>query len=207
MAPAKPRPIAEAFGIFWTNPMNGLVIPCEGYALDVDGKTISGDHDDGRAVAAHYADGKPILTYEGFASVSLALVAARSYGPNYSVRILPKGSRFHLRDAAETLMVVGDVQPDPTHKPFAVKASIRGIPVMCDTIMAATVGAAVEEWRNHFAERADKLRAAYPTFNAINRGFADGMIKLFEAQAAEGRAYGVEFSARPSRARAVDRVA
>lgn len=205
MAAVKPRPIAEAFGIFWTNPMNGVVAPCEAYTIDADGNMTSGDESDAATVA--YAEGRPFKTFEGYELIAQALAAAKSYGPNYSVRILPAGTHFHMRDRARTLAVVGKVQPDPSHKPFFVSATIRGIPVLSDTIMAASHGAAIEIWRNHFAERADKVRASYHTFNDMNRGIADRLLKLMDEQAIEASRNGVEFSARPSRARLVDRVA
>lgn len=84
---------------------------------------------------------------------------------------------------------------------FAVKASICGVPVMCDTIEAPSISAAVEMWRNEFADAPDKLRTQIPTFNEMNRVYALQLLAYMDAHREDAKRYGVEISARRSRAK------
>lgn len=84
---------------------------------------------------------------------------------------------------------------------FFVSASIRGVPVMCDTIEATSISAAVEIWRNEFADAPGKLRAELATFNDMNRKLAERLLEAMDQHRADAKAYGVEFKARPSRAK------
>jgi hypothetical protein len=88
---------------------------------------------------------------------------------------------------------------------FAVKAMIRGVPVMCNTIEAKSISAAVEIWRNEFADAPAKLRAELPTFNEANRGFALRILATMDQHREDAKRYGVEITARPSRAKVLAR--
>ncbi|MGY4333215.1 hypothetical protein ACVWWG_007632 [Bradyrhizobium sp. LB7.2] len=84
---------------------------------------------------------------------------------------------------------------------YFVSASIRGVPVMCNTIEAKSVSAALEFWRNEFADAPGKLRAELPDFDDMNRKFAEQLLEGMDQHRADAAIYGVEFKARPSRAK------
>lgn len=109
---SNPTPRASGFGIFWTNPKNGRVIPCEAYTVDAEGNTTSGDYSgekDAEAVAGAYERGETFLTYEGYSSKKAA-DRAQIHGDAYSVRPLPVGTLFYI---GETLCVVAAPASDP----------------------------------------------------------------------------------------------
>lgn len=106
-----PRPVAAAFGVFWTAP-DGRVVPCEAYKVDAAGNVTSGDAEGYDAIATAYERGQPFKTYEGFVSRADAIRSVwRTRSADYSVRPLPAGTLFHLDDFAETLAIVAPLHP------------------------------------------------------------------------------------------------
>lgn len=112
-----PQTIAVAFGVFWTEPKTGLVVPCEAYTVDTQGNTTSGDHTAAEVLAGAYERGETFLTYEGYLTEAEAARSANACEGNaYSVRPLPAGTLLYK---GETLFVVATQQP-ATPKPISI---------------------------------------------------------------------------------------
>ncbi len=101
------RPVAAAFGLFWTNP-KGQVVPCEAYTINSDGRTTSGDDESDEKLAAAFERGDTFLIYESYLNEADAARSASDHGQAYSVRPLPAGTFFY---DGETLCVVAPAEP------------------------------------------------------------------------------------------------
>lgn len=102
------RPVTAAYGVFWTSP-EGLVVPCEAYTIDADGRTTSGDNATAETLAGAYGRGETFLIYSAHVTKAEAeREAADCDGADYSVRALPAGTFLY---DGETLCVVAQAEP------------------------------------------------------------------------------------------------